>query len=246
MDSIAIIGGTGLTSFAGLEILRREVVRTPFGTPSAPITFGQYCGKQIIFLPRHGSQHTIPPHMINYRANLWALHDKGVKDVIAVAAVGGINHAISPTTIVIPDQIIDYTYGRLQTFYDEDLLTVKHIDFSQPYNARLRQLLITAGQQASLNLYTAGVYGVTQGPRLETAAEIDRMERDGCHVVGMTGMPEAALARELDINYAHCAVAVNWAAGRSEEQITMASIEQCTKLGMVNVRSLLAALISEL
>lgn len=246
MNSIAIIGGTGLTSFAGLEIVRKEVVRTPYGTPSAPLTYGQYCGKQIIFLPRHGSRHNIPPHMINYRANLWAMHDKGVQDIIAVAAVGGIDAAINPTKVVIPEQIIDYTYGRQQTFFEKDLVSVKHVDFSQPYDARLRQHLLTAGHEASLELFAGGVYGVTQGPRLETAAEIDRLERDGCQVVGMTGMPEAALARELGINYAHCAVAVNWAAGRGEQAITLESIQQCTQQGMIKVRSLLAALMATL
>ncbi len=246
MNSIAIIGGTGLTSFTGLEIIRKEVVRTPFGIPSAPITYGHYCGKEIIFLPRHGSRHNIPPHMINYRANLWALHAKGVQDIIAVAAVGGIDPAISPTTVVIPDQLIDYTYGRQQTFFEKDLASVKHVDFSQPYNSRLRQYLLTAGRTAGLKIFEGGVYGVTQGPRLETASEINRMHRDGCHVVGMTGMPEAALARELGINYAHCAVSVNWAAGRGEEQITMESIQQCTQQGMIKVRSLLAALMPAL
>lgn len=246
MDSIAIIGGTGLTSFAGLKIIRKEVMRTPFGPPSAPITYGDYCGKEIIFLPRHGAQHTIPPHMVNYRANLWSLHDKGVKNIIAVAAVGGIHEQIDPTTIVIPKQIIDYTYGRHQTFYEKDLLKVKHIDFTYPYDEDLRKMLLGAIDTVGHRYYDGGIYAATQGPRLETAAEIDRLERDGCHVVGMTGMPEAALARELDINYAHCAVSVNWAAGRGDVLMSESSIIKHTEQGMIKVQSILAALMTSI
>ncbi len=242
MQDIAIIGGTGLASFPGLKIIRKEVVRTPFGTPSGPITFGEYCGKKIIFLPRHGSRHTIPPHMVNYRANIWALHDKQVKSVVAVAAVGGIHSDINPTRIVIPDQIIDYTYKREHTYFERDLSQVKHIDFSQPYDQVLREKLIQASELADVHAYHGGVYAATQGPRLETAAEINKLERDGCHVVGMTGMPEAALARELELAYAHCAISVNWAAGRSEELITLESIRECTEVGMEKVRTLLAKL----
>lgn len=242
MQDIAIIGGTGLASFPGLKIISKEVVRTPFGTPSGPLTYGEYCGKTIVFLPRHGSRHTIPPHMINYRANLWALQDKNVKRVVAVAAVGGINPEIYPTRIVIPDQIIDYTYGRPHTFFEKDLSHVQHIDFSEPYSQELREYLIKAAGQADIDVYDHGVYGSTQGPRLETAAEINKIERDGCDVVGMTGMPEAALARELEIAYAHCNICVNWAAGRGEELITLESIKVCTEQGMEKVRSLLSKL----
>ena len=240
MRDIAIIGGTGLTSFPGLKIIRKEVVRTPFGTPSGPITFGDYCGRKIIFLPRHGSRHTIPPQMINYRANMWALRDKQVKNVVAIAAVGGINPKIHPARIVIPDQIIDYTYGRKQTFFETDLSQVRHIDFSRPYDHELRVKLVKAAEGAELNVFAGGVYGVTQGPRLETAAEINKLEKDGCDVVGMTGMPEAALARELEMAYAHCAISVNRAAGRSEELITLDSIRACTQQGTEKVRALLA------
>ena len=242
MQDIAIIGGTGLASFPGLNIIRKEVVRTPYGTPSGPVTYGEYCGKKIIFLPRHGSRHTIPPHMVNYRANIWALRDKQVKNVVAVAAVGGIHSEINPTRIVIPDQIIDYTYGRAHTYFERDLSQVKHIDFSQPYDAALREKLINASEFANVNAFCGGVYGATQGPRLETAAEVDKLEKDGCDVVGMTGMPEAALARELELGYAHCAISVNWAAGRSDELITLESIRECTEVGMEKVRSLLAKL----
>lgn len=239
MQDIAIIGGTGLASFPGLKITHREVVRTPFGIPSGPITHGDYCGKKIIFLPRHGAHHTIPPHMVNYRANIWALHDKQVKQIVAVAAVGGINPEIYPTRIVIPDQIIDYTYGRSHTFFEKDLSQVKHIDFTEPYDKKLRLNLIQAGTMAGIDVYDGGVYAATQGPRLETAAEINKLAHDGCDIVGMTGMPEAALARELNMAYAHCAMSVNWAAGRSEELITLEAIRQCTEAGLEKVRTLL-------
>jgi 5'-deoxy-5'-methylthioadenosine phosphorylase len=242
MQDIAIIGGTGLTSFPGLKITHREVVRTPFGIPSGPITHGDYCGKKIIFLPRHGAHHTIPPHMVNYRANIWALHDMQVKQIVAVAAVGSINREIYPTQIVIPDQIIDYTYGRSQTFYEKDLSQVKHIDFTEPYDKKLRQNLIQAAALASIDVFDGGVYATTQGPRLETAAEVNKLANDGCDIVGMTGMPEAALARELNMAYAHCAMSVNWAAGRSNELITLEAIRECTEAGMEKVRKLLEKL----
>jgi 5'-deoxy-5'-methylthioadenosine phosphorylase len=242
MQDIAIIGGTGLTSFPGLKITLREVVRTPFGIPSGPITHGDYCGKKIIFLPRHGAHHTIPPHMVNYRANIWALHDMQVKQIVAVAAVGSINREIYPTQIVIPDQIIDYTYGRSQTFYEKDLSQVKHIDFTEPYDKKLRQNLIQAAALASIDVFDGGVYATTQGPRLETAAEVNKLANDGCDIVGMTGMPEAALARELNMAYAHCAMSVNWAAGRSNELITLEAIRECTEAGMEKVRKLLEKL----
>ncbi len=242
MQDIAIIGGTGLASFPGLKIIRKEVVRTPFGEPSGPVTYGDYCGKRIIFLPRHGSRHTIPPHMVNYRANIWALRDKQVKYIIAIAAVGGIHADINPARIVIPDQIIDYTYGRQHTYFEKDLNQVKHIDFSNPYDQTLREKIIKAAHLISIDAFEGGIYGATQGPRLETAAEVNKLERDGCDIVGMTGMPEAALARELEMGYAHCAMSVNWAAGRSEELITLESIRECTEVGMEKVRMLLAKL----
>jgi|TARA_B110000977_G_scaffold61288_2_gene83279 5'-methylthioinosine phosphorylase len=240
---IAIIGGTGLKSFPGLKMLKKEVVRTPYGTPSGPISYGEYADCEVIFIPRHGSAHTIPPHMINYRANLWALREKGIECIVAVAAVGSINAELYPTRIVIPKQIIDYTYARPHTFFEQDLQKVKHIDFSQPYDETLRQRLLAAAARVDLDCYDGGCYAATQGPRLETAAEIDRLERDGCDIVGMTGMPEAALARELDMAYAHCAMSVNWAAGRSQEEITLELIMQATKTATKKVQTLIASLL---
>lgn len=239
MPQLAIIGGTGLTSLNGLEITKREVVHTPYGEPSGPLTYGTLCGKEVVFLARHGYGHTIPPHKINYCANVWALHSTGVKKVVAIAAVGGITEEMTPGKIVIPDQIIDYTWGRQHTFFEDALTHVTHIDFTDPYSAELREILLQGCRAAKIEHVDSGAYGATQGPRLESTAEITRMERDGCCVVGMTGMPEAALARELELSYATCAVVVNKAAGRGEGPITMDQIEQTIKTGMERVRLLL-------
>ncbi len=247
MTELAIIGGTGLTSLNGLEITKREMIQTPFGEPSGPLTHGVLNGKEVLFLARHGDDHTIPPHRINYRANLWALHNAGVKQVLAVAAVGGIHEALPPGALAIPDQIIDYTWGRPSTYFEDDLSEVTHIDFSYPYCKALRALLIEQCQAMGLSICETGTYGATQGPRLETAAEIARMERDGCTMVGMTGMPEATLARELELDYACCAVSANWAAGKGDGSvISMAEIELNLTTGMERVRSVLEQLLLRL
>ena len=236
---LAIIGGTGLTSLETLEITRREMVSTPYGEPSGPVTHGALSGQEVVFLARHGYAHTIPPHKINYRANLWALKQIGVDAVIAIAAVGGIGADMAPGILAFPNQIVDYTWSRHHTFFEGDLKQVVHIDFTHPYDQTLREKLIQAARQAQLDARERGVYGATQGPRLETAAEIDRMERDGCDLVGMTGMPEAALARELGLGDATCAVVANRAAGRSEGIITMEEIQQNLISGMDKVKILL-------
>ncbi len=244
MPQIAIIGGTGLTSLKGLKITHKEVVHTPFGEPSAPLIYGELCGMEVVFLARHGAGHTIPPHKINYQANIQALKQCNVSQIIGVAAVGGIHQSAGPGVIVIPDQIIDYTWGRTNTFFEDRLAAVTHIDFSYPYSENLRQLLIASAADAGVSFIDQGVYGATQGPRLETAAEIGRMERDGCSIVGMTGMPEAALARELDMEYACCSVVANWAAGKDTgEPISMAEIEQNLISGMEQVRKVLEQLV---
>ena len=246
MAKLAIIGGSGFESLEALEIVHREVIRTPFGEPSAPLTHGLFHGRELIFLPRHGAAHTIPPHRVNYRANLWALQHAGVEQILGVAAVGGLHQPMKPGALVIPDQIIDYTYGREHTYFEGDLTHVTHIDFSLPYCRSLRDNLLQAGEITTVPLQGTATYGVTQGPRLETAAEIDRMERDGCDLVGMTGMPEAALARELDICYACCAVVANWAAGRGDGPITMSEIEHNLEGGLDSVRKLLSCLVPRL
>ena len=240
MSLTAIIGGTGLTQLENLQITHKEVMNTPFGDPSGPLSFGTISGQQIVFLARHGDHHTIPPHKVNYRANLWALKEAGVSRVIAVAAVGGITEQMSPERIVVPDQIIDYTHGRAQTFFEDDLDFVTHIDFTHPYDQGLREVLLSAAARLELDAVDGAVYAATQGPRLESAAEVNRLGRDGCDIVGMTGMPEAALARELDLHYACCALVVNWAAGREgQEVISLAEMEKCLHSGMQKVRRLL-------
>jgi len=239
MTDLAILGGTGLTKLKGLEVIRREVVHTPFGEPSGALTFGKILGKEVIFLARHGYGHTIPPHMVNYRANLWALKHVGVSRVIAVCAVGGIRGDIVPMTLVIPDQIIDYTWSRHHTFFERDLSQVSHIDFTLPYCEEMRQHLLVSASSAGIPIVADGTYGATQGPRLESAAEIDRMEKDGCHMVGMTGMPEVVLAKELELCYAACAVCVNHAAGRGPGSISMEVIEENLSKAMGGVHRLL-------
>jgi 5'-methylthioinosine phosphorylase len=240
MSKVGIIGGSGLAKLSRLDVTHREVVHTPYGQPSAPLTHGVFEGREVVFLPRHGSGHTIPPHKVNYRANLYALKEVGVTRVIGMAAVGGITARMAPGQICIPDQLIDYTWGRGHTYVEGDLTNVTHVDFTEPYCEALRQALIAAGRLAGVDLVTVGTYGATQGPRLETAHEIRRLERDGCDLVGMTGMPEAALARELRLCYACCAVVVNWAAGKSTGPIKMEEIDEHLATGMEKARRLLA------
>ncbi|BCG65680.1 MAG: 5'-methylthioinosine phosphorylase [Methyloprofundus sp.] len=237
MTITAIIGGSGLTQLPSLKIIEQQQIETPYGAPSSACALGEIYGQKVIFLARHGDPHTIAPHKINYRANLWALKQAGAEQIIAVAAVGGITPAMYPARIAIPEQIIDYSYGREHTFFAEDEQAVQHIDFSYPYDEALRQRLIQSA--ANLNIQADGVYGCTQGPRLESAAEIIRMQRDGCDLVGMTGMPEAALAKELEIPYACCAVIANWAAGKAEGEITMPEILKNLEQGMTDTATLL-------
>ncbi|MCK4842826.1 MAG: S-methyl-5'-thioinosine phosphorylase [Methylococcales bacterium] len=244
MSKLAIIGGTGLSQIKGLKITQSQSIETPFGSPSAEFICGNINEQDIIFLARHGNPHHIAPHKINYRANIWGLKKLGVTEIIAVAAVGGITSAMEPAHIALPDQIIDYSYSREHTFFADDLEEVTHIDFTFPYTPQLRQRLIKAAEKLSLNITSTATYGCTQGPRLESAAEITRMERDGCDLVGMTGMPEAALARELNIDYASVAVVANWAAGKSDGEITMSEIEHHLKSGMSNTLKLLSAFLS--
>ena len=244
---LAIIGGSGLTQLGNLEITHRQVIRTPYGEPSGPLTFGRIQSREIIFLARHGYGHTIPPHEVNYRANIWALHSQGVKDVVAVNSVGGIHARLAPGVIAIPDQILDYTYGRKHTFFEGADRPVTHVDFTHPYCEALRARCIAAGKRGSIALERDGVYAAVQGPRLETKAEIDRLERDGATMVGMTGMPEAGLAREIELCYAAITVVANHAAGRgaSSEKIELDAIYKVLEQGMARVRHILEALVTE-
>lgn len=240
---LAIIGGTGLSQLANLDVPRQQVVRTPYGEPSGPLTFGSIRGAPVVFLPRHGYGHTIPPHQVNYRANLWALKEQGASAVVSVASVGGIRGDLGPGKIVIPHQIIDYTWGRMNTFF-EDEAPVQHIDFTEPYGADLRARLLAAAKACGEEIVDGAVYAAMQGPRLESAAEINRLERDGADIVGMTGMPEAALAREIDLDYAAIAVVVNHAAGRgaSARGISLKEIEDVLEAAMHRVRNIIEVL----
>ena len=245
MSNLAIIGGTGLTTLENLEIIKRQIVQTPFGEPSAPLSIAEFEGQEIFFLPRHGYGHTIPPHKINYRANIWALKEAGAENILSVAAVGGIRNDLAPASLMIPDQIIDYTWSRINTFFEEGLSHVTHIDFSQPYCENLRVTLAKACAELNIDVVNEGTYAATQGPRLETAAEIDKLERDGCHIVGMTGMPEASLARELDLCYASVAVIANAAAGRGSEPLTMEKIQETLGEGMDKVKTIISHIVQK-
>jgi 5'-methylthioadenosine phosphorylase len=238
---LAIIGGSGLTRLSTLAVAHREVVRTPYGEPSSALLFGQIGGRDVIFLARHGHGHTIPPHRVNYRANIWALKDRGVSRILAVASVGAIAAAYGPGELVLPHQLIDYTSGRETTFFDGSDRVVLHVDFTEPYSQALREHCLAAATGAAIALRDGGVYAAVSGPRLETAAEIDRLERDGATMVGMTGMPEAALARELSVDYATIAVVVNQAAGRgdSARSISMSGIANVLETAMDKVRALI-------
>ncbi|KGI77451.1 S-methyl-5'-thioinosine phosphorylase [Oleiagrimonas soli] len=209
----AVIGGTGLYQLQGLENIERVALDTPYGKPSGDVVCGDFHGRRFAFLARHGESHSLAPHRVNYRANVHALHQLGVGAVIGVNAVGGIREDMGPRVLALPDQIIDYTYGRLNSFCDVEGAEVQHVDFTEPYTASLRKALLQAAERAGVPVVDGGCYGATQGPRLETRAEIARMRRDGCDLVGMTGMPEAVLAREIGLPYACLSLVANWAAG---------------------------------
>ena len=241
---LAIIGGSGLTKLANLEVGKRKLARTPYGDPSGAITYGRIGQRDILFLARHGYGHTIAPHEVNYRANLWALKQEGADRVVSVASVGGIRNDIWPGTLVLPHQIIDYTWGRTSTFFEGPGSPVNHIDFTEPYSRDMRAKILAAAAACGERVTDGGVYAATQGPRLETAAEINRLERDGADIVGMTGMPEAALAREIDLEYAAIAVVANYGAGRgdSEHAVALDRIEAILEEAMGRVRRIIEKL----
>lgn len=241
----AVIGGSGLSQLPEFEILRRQVQRTPYGEPSGALLIGRLAGQEVVFLARHGYGHTLAPHEINYRANLWALNALGIDGIVSVASVGGIRADLGPGTLVIPDQIIDYTHGRALTFFEGDEVAVQHIDFTWPYDDGLRKQLIQAADAVGESVVQGGCYACTQGPRLETAAEVKRLARDGSDIVGMTGMPEAVLARELELPYAHLALVVNHAAGTGDSQqaISHAQIAKTVQDGMGRVMAIVKSLV---
>jgi 5'-methylthioinosine phosphorylase len=241
---IGVIGGTGLGRLHDLQLEEARAVATPWGEPSAPLQHGRWCGRPVVFLARHGTGHVLAPHAINYRANIWALREAGAGRLIAINAVGGIGAEFAPGCLVIPHQLIDYTWGRAHSYAGEHGEPLQHVDFTEPYSPSLRALLLAAAKRASLAARDGGVYAATQGPRLETPAEIDRLARDGCDIVGMTGMPEAALARELGLEYACCAVVVNRAAGRGSD--IHGELARWVEQGMAAAQALLAAVFAEL
>jgi 5'-methylthioadenosine phosphorylase len=242
---LAIIGGSGLTTLSNLDVSHREVVRTPYGEPSGAVVFGQICGQPAMFLPRHGYGHTIAPHMVNYRANLWALHHHKATGIISVASVGGIRDDLQPGEIVVPTQIIDYTWGRKSTYFEGNGTPVTHVDFTEPYDRDLCRRIVEAAAALGIEIKVGGVYAATQGPRLESAAEINRFERDGADLVGMTGMPEAVLARELGLPYAAINVVANHAAGRgsSANGIHFESLEHVLQQAMGQVKAIIEKLV---
>jgi 5'-methylthioinosine phosphorylase len=241
---LAVIGGTGMNQWPGLQIDERRIVETPYGAPSAPLLLGRIGHSPAWFLARHGEGHKLPPHAINYRANLWALQQVGVRRVVAIAAVGAIADWFAPGEIAVPDDVIDYTWGREHSYSDgRENSPLRHIEFTQPYAPTLRDTLLAAAASRAVRVSGAGVMAVTQGPRLESAAEIRRLQRDGADMVGMTGMPEAALAAELGLAYACLAVSVNWGAGIKGLGDIHAEIEQSIESGMGKVRAVLAAVL---
>jgi 5'-methylthioinosine phosphorylase len=241
--SLGLIVGSGYERL-GLTVLTRSPTKTPYGEPSSPVLTVEIEGARIACLPRHGERHSYAPHEINYRANLWALRERGVRACVALNTVGAIAPGFAPGDLAVPDQIIDYSHGRVSS-YGGGGAPVRHVDFTEPFSAGLRARIARAIEAEGLPV-RGGTYGVTQGPRLETAAEIERLARDGCAMVGMTAMPEAVLARELGIDYGMCALAVNYAAGRAPDGASIeAEIERFGVAGMRTLSRVLARLVQQ-
>lgn len=242
---LAVIGGTGIEELEGLVVYREHEVETPYGAPSRAIQAGRLGNAELLFLHRHGAPATIPPHRINYRANLWALRSLGATEVVGINAVGGIGKEMHAGRLVIPDQVIDYTWGREHTVDDGSDGRLLHIDFTEPYDRELRRALVAAGAAREIDFANGGVHGVAQGPRLETAAEVRRMARDGCDLVGMTGMPEASLARELGLSYAAVCMVVNAAAGLGDVPLSLELMHRILRRESAVVRCLLTELVAQ-
>ena len=246
--SLAVIGGTGVYALAALEHVEEHLLDTRYGAPSGPVRVGMLEGHRVAFLARHGEGHSVPPHQVNYRANLAALQALGATRVLALNTVGGITEGFGPRVLACPDQLIDYTWGRISTICEEPGTEVLHVDFGEPYTRALRDAVIAAAGTAGVAMVDAGCYGATQGPRLETRAEIARMKRDGCDLVGMTGMPEAGLAREMDLDYACLAIVANWAAGAGpqvDEVITLQDVLDNVAAATGGIPDLLRALLRQ-
>jgi 5'-deoxy-5'-methylthioadenosine phosphorylase len=223
---LGVIGGSGVYALAGLEVTRRDTSETRFGQPSGPVTVGLLDGSEVAFVARHGEQHSVAPHLVNYRANVEALRAAGVMRVLAVCTVGSLDPDLPPGTIVVPDQIVDYTWGRAQTFHEPGD-PVPHVDFTEPYSPGWRREVVSAvagvlrsPDSGATGFADGATYAAVQGPRFETAAEIRRFRGDGCDIIGMTGMPEAALAREAGLEYAAVCPVANLAAGLSPAELS--------------------------
>jgi len=243
-QTLALVGGTGLTELENAA--ETLVFDTPYGAPSAPVRVVETEPLRLIFLPRHGNPHRFPPHCVNYRANMWALREAGADHVLAVSAVGGISRSYAPGTLVAPDQLVDYSWGREHTYCDSENVPLVHVDFSHPYEGPLRKALLHSAANSSIKVIDGGCIGIFQGPRLESAAEVERARRDGCDMAGMTSLPEAGLARELELDYAGIAVISNWGAGVSDELISEDDIAETLREPMSRVRALVRALIETL
>jgi len=242
MTTLALIGGTGLTDLG--ERVGSVATETPFGAPSAPLSVIAAGAVRLLFLPRHGNPHCLPPHKVNYRANMWALREAGADHVLAVSAVGGITERYAPGTLAAPDQLIDYTWGREHTFSDSADAPLVHVDFTRPYEGPLRKLLMKSARAESIDVVDGGCIGVFQGPRLDSAAEVEKARRDGCDMAGMTSLPEAGLARELGLDYAGVAVVSNWGAGVTGGLISEDDIAATLKQPMARVRALVQSLLT--
>lgn len=245
--ALAVIGGTGLYKLADLQDVETHQPVTRYGAASGPVRIGTLAGHRVAFLARHGEGHSLPPHKINYRANLAALQALGAQRVLALNTVGGITERFGPRVLACPDQLIDYTWGRISTICEEPDTEVLHIDFGEPYTRALREAVLAAARRAGVDLVDGGCYGATQGPRLETRAEIVRMRRDGCDLVGMTGMPEAGLAREMGLDYACLGIVANWAAGAGpdpDEVITLQDVLDNVAAASSGLPDLLRALLA--
>lgn len=243
--AVAVIGGSGFDEYPELRCLEKVESDTPYGK-AAPISVGELAGRTLLFMPRHGPEHKVPPHLINYRANIWALRQQGAGRILAVNAVGGIHPDFGPGRLVVPDQLIDYTQGREHTFFTGGDAGVLHVEFDNPYDASWRSTLLAVAREQRLDIADGGVLGCTQGPRLETAAEIRRLKNDGCDLVGMTGMPEAVLVKELGLAYATLAVVVNWAGGLSAQPITVETVFRQLQVSISDVKEFIRLLLPSL
>jgi 5'-methylthioadenosine phosphorylase len=241
---LGIISGSGLYELKGLKVKESLDIDTPYGKPSSFIMKCEYEGRVIHFLPRHGRSHSIPPHKVNYRANIWALKELGVQRIISVSAVGGINKDYTPGRIVIGDQIMDFTKNRINTFFDSS--DVVHVDFTYPFCDDMRKIMIETVGRIKMDVVKEGIYIAVEGPRLETASEIEHYRSAGADIVGMTGMPEAVLAREAEICYAGIYVVTNYAAGIKEGKLTTDEVVETMKGSMDKIKELLAHLVEPL